>query len=146
MPDVHDEATRSRNMSAIRAKNTRPELALRKSLHAMGFRYRLHVKHLPGKPDLVFPGLSSVVFVHGCFWHHHDCRFFRLPTERREFWDRKIKSNVARDAKAIERLEAAGWRTAVVWECALKSPNLASTVDVVSTWLRARRGTRLMVP
>lgn len=120
MPDVHDKATRSRNMRAIRGKDTGPELAVRKALHAQGFRYRLHDKGLPGKPDLVLPKHHAVVFVHGCFWHAHDCPAFKMPTEGREGWSAKIRGNVARDAVAISELRDQGWRVAVVWECSVR--------------------------
>lgn len=105
-------------MSGIRGKNTRPEIQIRRSLHAAGYRYRLHGK-LPGKPDLVFPARKAVLFVNGCFWHGHDCHLFRLPATRPEFWQAKIASNVARDARAIDLLHEGGWRVGTVWECAL---------------------------
>lgn len=107
-------------MAAIRGRNTRPELIVRKALHAAGLRYRLHVKHLPGSPDLVFPRHRAVVFVHGCFWHRHDCNLFRWPATREEFWRSKLEGNVENDSRAVAALHAAGWRVAVVWECALK--------------------------
>ena len=93
MADVVDRKTRSRMMSGIRGKNTRPELLIRKGLHARGFRFRLHDKRLPGKPDLVLPKYSAVIFVHGCFWHGHDCHLFKWPQSRREFWRKKITRN-----------------------------------------------------
>lgn len=106
-------------MSGIRGKNTQPELQIRKSLHAAGFRYRLHGQ-LPGKPDLVFPSRKAVLFVNGCFWHGHDCHLFRLPASRPDFWRAKIDSNVARDFRVIELLHEQGWRVGTVWECALR--------------------------
>lgn len=114
-PDV-----RSRMMAGIRAADTRPEMLVRRGLHALGWRYRLHVKHLPGKPDLVFPGRHAVIMVHGCFWHGHDCHLFRWPTTRSEFWQQKIGSNIRRDQKVRADLARAGWRQCDVWECALK--------------------------
>lgn len=137
MPDVHDKLTRSRNMSAIRGKNTRPEMLVRKALYQRGFRYRLHDKKLPGKPDLVFRQRNAVVFVHGCFWHRHDCPAFKLPTERREFWRAKIASNVLRDRLAVEKLANQGWRTACVWECSLKSKHIDCTIERIVAWLES---------
>lgn len=114
-PDV-----RSRMMAGIRGKNTRPELAIRSVLHSLGFRFRLHRKDLPGKPDLVFPKHRAVIFVHGCFWHGHDCHLFKWPKTRSEFWQQKINSNIARDRRHLLELVDAGWRVATIWECALK--------------------------
>ena len=107
-------------MSGIRGRNTRPELVIRSGLHRMGFRYRLHGPKLPGKPDLVFPGLKAVILVQGCFWHGHDCHLFRWPSSRPEFWREKIAGNIARDARSREQLGRLGWRVAEVWECQLK--------------------------
>lgn len=119
MADVVDAATRSRMMSGIRGKNTRPELLIRKALHARGFRYRLHCD-LPGKPDICLPKHRAVIFVHGCFWHGHDCHLFKWPKTRPEFWCEKIERNRAVDEAALLALREAGWRVATVWECALK--------------------------
>lgn len=120
--DIVDPATRSRMMSGIRGKNTKPELAVRRYLHGAGFRYRLHAAHLPGSPDLVLPRYRAVVFVHGCFWHaHQGCHYFRVPATRHEFWTTKLAANVARDDRDIAALRAAGWRVAIVWECALRA-------------------------
>src|SRR5690349_4259655 len=107
-------------MSGIRGKNTRPELILRSGLHRRGFRFRLHPADLPGKPDLVFPKHQAVLFAHGCFWHGHDCHLFKWPRTREEFWRTKIEQNRKVDERAQTRLGQAGWRQAVVWECALK--------------------------
>ena len=107
-------------MSGIRSKNTRPEMEVRKALFARGFRYRLHSRRLPGTPDLVLPRYRAVVFVHGCFWHGHDCSFFRWPSSRPEFWRAKITRNQAVDLESNERLRTAGWRVLTVWECALR--------------------------
>jgi DNA mismatch endonuclease (patch repair protein) len=104
-------------MSGIKAKDTKPEMIIRKALHAAGFRYRLHVRDLPGRPDLVFPKYKAVIFVHGCFWHGHDCRYFKLPSTRTEFWERKIADNKSRDAQNIAELFSKGWKVIVVWEC-----------------------------
>lgn len=138
MVDRIDRATRSRNMAAIRSKDTTPELAVRRALHARGFRYRTNVAHLPGKPDIVLRKYGAAVLVHGCFWHGHDCPRFRLPRTRRAFWSEKIRRNRERDVRAHEALEAAGWRCLTVWECALRGPNrigLANVVDQAEAWL-----------
>jgi DNA mismatch endonuclease (patch repair protein) len=107
-------------MSGIRGRDTKPELLLRKGLHAMGFRYKLHDKSLPGKPDLVFPRYRAVILVNGCFWHGHDCHLFKWPKSREDFWREKIKSNIDRDRLVTSQLEEQGWRVLRVWECALK--------------------------
>ncbi len=124
-------------MAAIRARDTRPELMIRKGLHARGFRYRLHGT-LPGKPDLVLPRWRAVVLVHGCFWHGHDCPMFRWPGTRAKFWRGKIERNRARDAAVKDALKRDGWRVATVWECALKGRGrlpLDSVLDSVAAWL-----------
>ncbi len=107
-------------MAGIGPANTKPEMLIRRGLHARGFRYRLHVKGLPGKPDLVFPGRRAAIFVHGCFWHGHDCALFRWPSTREEFWRSKIGGNIARDRRVTAQLLDQGWRVLNVWECALK--------------------------
>ncbi len=122
MADVLTPAERRLNMSRIRGRDTRPELLLRRGLHRRGFRYRLHRRDLPGRPDLIFAGRRAVVFVHGCFWHGHRCPMCKAPATRPEFWDSKIAANRARDLAAIGRLGEAGWRVLVVWECALRGP------------------------
>ena len=111
---------RSRMMAGIRGKDTRPELAVRAALHRLGFRYRLHRKDLPGRPDIVLPKYQAVIFVHGCFWHGHGCHLFRWPKTREEFWREKINSNNARDRRHLRALADAGWRVATIWECSLK--------------------------
>jgi DNA mismatch endonuclease, patch repair protein len=138
MTDVLTPAQRRLNMSRIRGKDTKPELLLRRGLHARGFRFRLHRRDLPGRPDLVFPRLHAVVFVHGCFWHGHGCPMFKSPATRPEFWAAKIEGNRARDLRVTENLEAAGWRTLVVWECTLRGPARLPIEQVlarVSAWL-----------
>jgi len=111
MADVHDIKTRSFNMSRIKGKNTKPEILVRKFLHANGFRYRLHVKNLPGKPDIVLPKYKTVVFVHGCFWHGHaHCKYFVVPKTRTDWWLNKINSNITNDAKATKALKKEGWK------------------------------------
>ena len=108
-------------MARIRSKNTKPEMTVRRAVHAAGFRYVLHDRRLPGHPDIVMPRHHVVVFVHGCFWHGHACRFFRLPGTHAAFWSSKIARNRERDAAAIGALLVGGWRVAIVWECALRS-------------------------
>jgi DNA mismatch endonuclease (patch repair protein) len=120
MADVLTSEQRRFNMSRIRGRNTKPELLLRRGLHARGLRFRLHRKDLPGCPDLVFPRFHAAVFVHGCFWHGHQCPLFKAPQTRAEFWLNKISGNVERDRKALEGLRSAGWRVLIIWECALK--------------------------
>ena len=112
---------RSRNMSAIKSKNTKPEITVRKLLHSMGYRFRLHRKDLPGSPDIVLPKYKTVIFVHGCFWHRHqNCKYASNPKTRREFWEKKFKENIERDKKTQEKLKNLGWKTKIVWECELK--------------------------
>ena len=136
MADIVDKATRSRIMAAIRGQDTKPELALRKALHARGFRYRLHGKGLPGKPDLVFPKYHAVCFIHGCFWHRHqDCRYATTPKTNARFWGTKFSATVARDQRSRTRLLEAGWRVAIVWECSLRGTRLQATVSEIAEWL-----------
>lgn len=118
MMDVVSPKKRSLMMAGIKGKDTKPEMAVRKTVHAMGFRFRLHRKDLPGSPDLVFPRLRKVIFVHGCFWHqHHGCRFAYLPKSNVQFWHDKLESNRRRDAQVLERLSDVGWEHLIVWEC-----------------------------
>lgn len=129
MADVHDKETRSKNMAAIKGKNTRPEMLVRKFLHAQGFRYRLHVKDLPGKPDIVLPKYRTAIFVHGCFWHGHEgCRYYVVPKTRTEWWLNKINRNIDNDKKAYDALKAEGWNVVEVWECELKSSQSEKTL------------------
>ncbi|MEO1989241.1 MAG: very short patch repair endonuclease [Martelella sp.] len=140
MVDTVSPEVRSRMMSGIRGKDTKPEIVIRKALHAAGFRYRLHDRRLPGKPDMVFPKYRAVLFIHGCFWHGHDCHLFRLPSTRAEFWKAKIEGNVARDRAATEQLQTAGWRVGTVWECALKGREkleFAAVAGQLADWLRS---------
>jgi DNA mismatch endonuclease (patch repair protein) len=143
MTDVVDKATRSRMMSGIRDKNTSPEMIVRRFLHARGFRYRLHVRHLPGRPDMVFPKYQSVVMVHGCFWHQHrDCKDAVMPKSNRRFWKAKLDGNRARDKRNAAALTKSGWRWAVIWECALrngKSRKMPPVLESLARWLRAGR-------
>ena len=126
-------------MSGIRGIDTKPELVLRRGLHRRGFRYRLHDRRLPGKPDLVFPGRRAVILVNGCFWHGHDCHLFRWPKSREKFWKSKITGNMERDSANRTRLLDQGWRLCSVWECALKGGKrwpADSVVDRCAVWLR----------
>ncbi|SOC89936.1 T/G mismatch-specific endonuclease [Ensifer adhaerens] len=141
MADIVPVDVRSRMMSGIRGTNTRPELQVRKALHAAGFRYRLHERKLPGKPDLVLPKYRAVIFVHGCFWHGHGCHLFRMPSSNSVFWQEKIAGNVARDKVAVDRLRESGWRVATVWECALKGKTRRKPEEIterLAEWLRGQ--------
>ena len=127
--DVHNKETRSYNMSRIKGKDTKPEMLVRRYLHAHGFRYRLHVKNLPGKPDIVLPRYKTVIFIHGCFWHgHQGCRYFVVPKTRTDWWLAKINTNIANDTKAITALTAAGWKVITLWECDLKPATVDNTL------------------
>ncbi len=142
MTDIVDQATRSRMMSGIRSRNTKPERLLRKALHSLGFRYRLHDTKVLGHPDLVFPKYHAVLFIHGCFWHGHDCSLFRYPETRTEFWKEKIRKNQERDTKIRKVLADAGWRIGVVWECTLKGKyriGLEESVNRIVFWLRSEQ-------
>ena len=134
MADVHDKKTRSYNMSRVKGKDTKPEMVVRRFLHAEGFRYRLHVKDLPGKPDLVFPKYKTVVFIHGCFWHGHEgCKYFVIPKTNTQWWQDKIEGNKQRDYKSYRKLRESGWKVIVLFECELKKEQidqrLSSLVD-----------------
>ncbi|WP_306305695.1 very short patch repair endonuclease [Pseudomonas syringae] len=133
-----DSATRSRLMSSIRGRNTKPEILIRSLLHRQGFRFRLHVRDLPGKPDIVLPRYHAVIFVHGCFWHGHDCPLFKWPSTRPDFWQDKIGRNRTNDHKASEALLASGWRVGIVWECAIRgaSKNIEAVAQSLADWLQ----------
>jgi DNA mismatch endonuclease (patch repair protein) len=118
--DVLNPEQRRLNMSRIRGRDTKPEMIVRKALNARGYRFRLHRRDLPGRPDLVLPKWQTAIFVHGCFWHRHDCRYFKMPETREDFWQKKIARNVERDRAAQAALGASGWRTLTIWECALR--------------------------
>lgn len=140
MPDIVTPEVRSRMMAGIRSTDTMPELILRHGLHQLGFRYRLHDRKLPGRPDIVFPRYHAVLCAHGCFWHGHDCNLFRWPSTRREFWRAKIERNREVDSRAAGALQAAGWRQGVVWECALKGRSrlpVELVINTCSAWLRS---------
>lgn len=136
MTDVVSAQKRSEMMSGIRGKNTRPELQVRKALFAMGYRFRLHRKDLPGRPDIVLPRWRVAILVHGCFWHgHKDCRYAKTPSTRTAFWAAKLESNRQRDQRDLESLRAAGWRTLVIWECFLRSPLRANLDVALNDWI-----------
>lgn len=133
--DIVSREKRSAIMRAVKQKDTKPEMRLRKALHARGYRYRLHDKRLPGTPDLVFPSRRAAIFVHGCFWHGHDCRAGRAPSSNTDYWAPKIAANRERDARKTAALEAEGWRVLVVWECALKAKNADDTLASIEGFL-----------
>ena len=140
MTDVHDAAARSRNMAAVRSRDTKPELIIRRALHAAGLRYRLNVRNLPGRPDIVLPRHRAIVFVHGCFWHRHGGELFRWPESRADFWREKLNGNAARDERAAQALNEAGWRRAVIWECALrgsKKLEFHHAMQQLIAWIRS---------
>ncbi|HGY1050431.1 TPA: very short patch repair endonuclease [Aeromonas salmonicida subsp. pectinolytica] len=119
--DIVDAKTRSRMMSGIRSKNTKPELILRRFLHAKGFRFRLHASSLPGRPDLVLAKYKLCIFVNGCFWHRHpSCKYATMPKSNSDFWQKKFSANVRRDTHAILQLQTQGWRVFIIWECGLR--------------------------
>ena len=123
MADHVDRKKRSLIMAAVRSEDTRPEMAVRKIVHGLGYRYRLHVRTLPGRPDLVFPAHRKIVLVHGCFWHRHrKCRYASSPKTRRKFWESKFAGNVARDRRTVRELKRMGWTVLTVWQCELKKP------------------------
>ncbi len=125
-------------MAGIKGRNTKPELLIRHLLHRKGFRYRIHVKDLPGKPDIVLPKYRSVIFVHGCFWHgHQGCHLFRLPATRTEFWQEKILRNQTNDHRAVELLLASNWRVCIVWECSIRGARKdpEKVVNTIIDWL-----------
>lgn len=135
MPDVLTPEQRHRNMSNIRSKNTKPEITLRKLVYSLGYHYRLHSKDLPGKPDLVFLTKKKVIFVHGCFWHWHDCKYGIVkPATNAEFWEKKRSETKIRDIRNLKDLETAGWKTLVVWECQLKDMN--SIKEIITEFLQ----------
>ena len=140
--DVFSTEVRSKIMRAIRSKDTRPELLIRKALHARGLRFRLHVKTLPGNPDIVLPRYKAVILVNGCFWHGHHCHLSSTPKTRQEFWLGKISNNMNRDYQVHERLLDSGWRLAVVWECAIKGRQrmaLEDCIDQLVAWIKDPR-------
>lgn len=139
MADVVDAETRSRMMSGIRGKDTKPELLVRRYLHARGFRFRVHPGAMPGRPDLVLPKYRATIFVHGCFWHRHqNCRFAYNPKSREAFWQEKFRQNVKRDAIVVQTLLDTGWRVMVIWECALRDAELRDGgLESVAEWIES---------
>ena len=142
MADVVDAATRSRMMAGIGGRDTKPERLVRKGLHARGLRYVLGGAGLPGKPDIVLPGRQVAIFVHGCFWHNHQCHLSKLPASNRPFWENKLTTNQSRDTVALISLLSAGWRVATVWECATRGKsaisNLDAAIDQIVDWIRSK--------
>jgi len=138
MTDIVSPEKRSSMMSGIKGKNTKPEMIIRKGLFARGFRYRLHSKDLSGKPDLVLPKYKAIIFVHGCFWHQHDCKLFKWPKTNTDFWREKITANTKRDRKHYKELTESGWRIMIVWECAIKGRkdhDTGKVLDILSNWI-----------
>ena len=138
--DIYDVAGRSRNMSAIRSKHTKPELLLRRTLHKLGLRYRLHGSSLPGSPDLVFRRFDAVLFVHGCFWHVHGCFRSTVPKSHQTFWRKKFIANRERDLRNVRELQERGWRGMIVWECSLRgkfSGPISTVSNEVKAWLES---------
>jgi DNA mismatch endonuclease (patch repair protein) len=132
MADVHTKEIRSYNMSQIKGKNTKPEMLVRKFLHANGYRYKLHDKSLPGKPDIVLPKHKTVIFVHGCFWHGHaHCKYYVVPKTRTEWWLTKLNGNITNDAKVIKALKKNGWKIITIWECKLKPAKVEKTLNTL---------------
>ena len=140
MTDNISPEKRSEVMSRVRSKDTTPELLIRKGLHAQGFRYRLHAKDMPGKPDLVFPRYKSVILIHGCFWHGHSCHLYRFPKSNTDYWKRKIARNITRDVTNRQLLYDKGWRVLIIWECAIKGRErleFKNVVELAAAWLRS---------
>jgi len=133
--DTFTQAERSRIMAAVKSKNTAPELIVRRLVHSMGYRYRLHDKSLPGKPDLVFPRLRKVINVSGCFWHMHGCARCRVPSSHRRYWIAKMRRNAARDKRVKRALRRAGWDVLVVWECQLSASRMGGTKSKIQSFL-----------
>jgi len=139
MADVHSKETRSYNMSRIKGKDTKPELIVRRFLFAKGYRYKLHDKKLPGKPDIVLPKYKTVIFVHGCFWHgHKGCKYFVIPKTRTEWWLEKINGNIENDRKKIKLLKIAGWKVIVIYECQLKKNTINKTLNKIPELLNLK--------
>ena len=142
MADIVSRQDRSRMMAGIRGKNTKPEILIRRGLHRLGFRFRLHDQMLPGKPDLVLAKHRAVILVNGCFWHAHGCPLFKYPSTSRSFWKQKLERNRDLDARNVARLRADGWRVLVIWECSIKGRNRLGDENVLSkasTWLYSNR-------
>lgn len=139
MTDIVDKTTRSRMMSGIKGQDTKAELLIRKGLHNLGFRYRIHYKKLPGKPDIVFPKYKAIILINGCFWHGHHCHLFKWPSTRNEFWKTKIEGTMGRDKRNIAYYHESGWRVLVIWECALKGKTripIDQLLPQITSWLQ----------
>jgi len=137
MTDVHSPKVRSKNMRAVKARNTKPEINIRKGLHRLGFRYTCNKTNLPGKPDLYFKKYESVILINGCFWHGHNCDLFHWPSSKREFWIKKIIDNQERDMRKINEILDRNIKVLVIWECALKrKEQLASAIEISADWLK----------
>jgi DNA mismatch endonuclease (patch repair protein) len=144
MVDIVDSKTRSKMMSGIKGKNTRPEIIIRKRLHALGYRFRIHRRDLPGSPDVVLPKYKAVILINGCYWHGHNCRLFKWSKTRSEFWRQKIIGNIQRDERNLVQLRKLGWRICVVWECETKGVGEERLDNVVSSlvaWLSSDNNT-----
>jgi DNA mismatch endonuclease (patch repair protein) len=140
MADVHSKETRSYNMSRIRSKDTKPELLVRRFLHKNGFRYRLHVKDLPGKPDIVLPKYKTVIFIHGCFWHGHEgCKYFVVPKTRTEWWLHKIGANKTNDDRNLQKLKESGWKIHSIFTCELKGNKSYDTLNDLIPLLKSAK-------
>ena len=138
MADVHSPAVRSFNMSRIRSKDTKPEILVRKRLFSLGFRYRLHDKAFPGKPDIILPKYKTVIFINGCFWHGHDgCRYFDIPKSRTEWWTAKIEKTIINDRKVTDLIRLKGWQVLTVWECELKKNLVEKTIENLASSIKA---------
>jgi DNA mismatch endonuclease (patch repair protein) len=143
MTDIVSPEDRSRMMAGIRSKDTKPELIVRKGLHKRGFRYNIHDRRLPGKPDISFPRYRAVIEINGCLWHAHDCHLFKWPSTRNEFWKKKINGNRERDSRNREALGKSGWKVLIIWECALKGRTrkpLGNVLDLTEEWLKSGQG------
>lgn len=141
MADIVSPEKRSLMMAGIRGKDTVPELIIRKGLHAQGFRFRIHDSKLPGNPDIVLPKFKAAIFIHGCFWHGHNCHLFKWPVSRQEFWKKKIKRNIEKDREVLSALHEQGWRTFIVWECSLKGKTrltLDKVLNKIAAWTRGK--------
>ena len=142
--DIVSPEKRSRMMSGIHSKNTKPEMRIRQALHARGFRYRIHSPEVYGKPDIIMKKHNAIIFIHGCFWHGHDCPLFRLPKTRTEFWQKKIDTNRERDKKVYSRLRDEGWRIAIIWECSMRGKgkmDFLTLVDILAEWIESDQET-----
>ena len=138
MPDIVSKEKRSEMMAGIKGQNTKPEILIRKLIHSLGFRYRLHYKKLPGKPDIVLPKYKAAILINGCFWHWHNCSFFKMPSSNQDFWRNKIESNRNRDQIQIANLTSLGYKVLIIWECSLRGKNKLLLSDIgrkIENWL-----------